>query len=77
MTCFPKCVNRIHRIGQTAPIVRIRKFIMNDSVEEQIMNMQRFKKGIADELYNDSGDGDMSGSGLSLDDFRLIFRRGK
>jgi SNF2 family DNA or RNA helicase len=71
----PQCVNRIHRIGQTAPIVRIRKFIVKDSVEEQIMKMQHCKKGIADELYQaDSGDREVSGSRLSLSDFKLIFR---
>lgn len=40
------------------------------------MKMQQGKKGIADELYNDTGDGDMSGTRLSLDDLRLIFRGG-
>ncbi|GKY97042.1 hypothetical protein MPSEU_000662800 [Mayamaea pseudoterrestris] len=72
-----QCVNRIHRIGQEASIVRVRKFIVNDSVEEQILKMQQCKKGVADELYNDTGDGDMSGSRLSLDDFKLIFQRNK
>ncbi len=37
-------MNRIHRIGQKAAIVRVRKFIVVDSVEEKIVNLQRKKK---------------------------------
>lgn len=72
-----QCINRIHRIGQTAPVVRVRKFIVKDSVEEQIMKMQRCKRGIADELYSDASEEDVSGTRLSLNDFKLIFRGGK
>jgi hypothetical protein len=39
--------------------------------------MQSYKKGIADELYNDSGDGELSGSKLSLNDMKLIFHGGE
>ena len=39
-----QCINRIHRIGQRAEVVRVRKFIVADSVEEKIVNLQGKKK---------------------------------
>eukprot|EP00957_Ditylum_brightwellii_P180180 13724628-Ditylum_brightwellii.AAC.1 len=42
-----QCINRIHRIGQTADVVRVRKFVVSDSVEEKIVSLQRRKKDMA------------------------------
>ena len=42
-----QCISRIHRIGQKAEQVRVRKFIVTDSVEEKIVNLQHKKKGMA------------------------------
>jgi SNF2 family DNA or RNA helicase len=39
-----QCINRIHRIGQHAKVVRVRKFIVTESVEEKIVNLQGKKK---------------------------------
>jgi SNF2 family DNA or RNA helicase len=39
-----QCINRIHRIGQQAKVVRVRKFVVTDSVEEKIVNLQGKKK---------------------------------
>jgi len=70
-----QCVHRIHRIGQTAPIVRVRKFVCTDSVEERIVELQRRKAYVASEIYSDAGRGGGLGSArLDMDDFRLIFR---
>lgn len=70
-----QCVNRIHRIGQTAPVVRVRKFICTDSVEERIVELQKRKAYIAGEIYSDAGRSADGGSArLSVDDFRLIFK---
>merc|ERR1712085_197719 len=41
-----QCISRIHRIGQQASIVRVRKFVVTDSVEEKIVDLQGMKKGI-------------------------------
>jgi SNF2 family DNA or RNA helicase len=74
---FTPGINRIHRIGQQAKVVRIRRFIVNDSVEERILELQNRKKFIADEIYNSQKRGDAVGGGtarLGLDDFKLIFR---
>lgn len=71
-----QCVNRIHRIGQNAPIVRVRKFVVNDSVEERIIELQDRKKYMADEIYNDVGrPATVGGARLGLDDFKVIFRK--
>ncbi|GAX28913.1 DNA repair protein RAD5 [Fistulifera solaris] len=73
-----QCINRIHRIGQQAKVVRIRRFIVNNSVEERILELQHRKKFIADEIYNSQKRADTVGGGtarLGLDDFKLIFRR--
>ena len=70
-----QCVHRIHRIGQTASIVRVRKFVCTDSVEERIVELQRRKAYVASEIYSDAGRGGGLGSArLDMDDFRLIFR---
>lgn len=37
---------RIHRIGQKAEVVRVRKFVVQDSVEEKIVKLQ-FKKKVS------------------------------
>ena len=39
-----QCISRIHRIGQLAEVVRVRKFVVTDSVEEKIVNLQGKKK---------------------------------
>lgn len=75
-----QCVNRIHRIGQTAKVVRVRKFVVVDSVEERIIELQKRKKGIANQVFGDgvgvAGGGDVedgSASNPTLDDMRLLF----
>ena len=71
-----QCVNRIHRIGQMAKVVRVRKFVVVNSVEERIVELQKRKAYVANEIYSSSGNGDVgAASRLSLDDFRLIFKR--
>jgi SNF2 family DNA or RNA helicase len=74
---FQQCIHRIHRFGQNAAIVRVRKFVVNDSVEERIVELQKRKAFVANEVYSDEagGTGKLEGSRLSLDDFRLIFQR--
>mmetsp|Transcript_6355 Transcript_6355/g.13370 ORF Transcript_6355/g.13370 Transcript_6355/m.13370 type:complete len:1327 (+) Transcript_6355:185-4165(+) len=69
-----QCVNRIHRIGQKAKVVRVRKFVVTDSVEEKIVSLQRKKKGIANEILSEKGDGQLA-TKPTLEDFKLIFGR--
>ena len=59
----------------------MRKFIVNDSVEERIVELQQRKAYVAGEIYKDAGHSvdsnkdSMESARLSLEDFRLIFRR--
>eukprot|EP00979_Chaetoceros_neogracilis_P000282 scaffold74_cov277-Chaetoceros_neogracile.AAC.11 len=69
-----QCINRIHRIGQTAAKVRVRKFIVTDSVEEKIVKMQERKQGMASEVLSDKASAGKTGK-PTLDDFKTIFGR--
>jgi len=69
-----QCINRVHRIGQTASVVRVRKFVVADSVEERIVELQEKKKDMASHVYSDANAGTMSSSKPTLEDFQLIFK---
>jgi SNF2 family DNA or RNA helicase len=74
-----QCINRIHRIGQKAKIVRVRKFVVNDSVEEKIVRLQQTKKSMASDILDakDNADGSdaVSGNKPTLDDFKILLGR--
>ena len=71
-----QCINRIHRIGQAAKIVRVRKFIVEDSVEEKITTLQKRKKDMASEILSSGEEGGaFTDSKPTLDDFKILFRR--
>jgi len=70
-----QCINRIHRIGQLAPLVRVRKFVVEDSVEEKILALQKWKKGMAGEILNGSDKSTPLSGKPTLDDFKMLFRR--
>jgi DNA repair protein RAD5 len=71
-----QCVDRIHRIGQTAEKVRVRKFYVANSVEERIVELQKRKKDMASAVLRDDGGEDEPGVGSrpTLDDFKILFR---
>jgi len=77
-----QCVNRIHRIGQAAAVVRVRKFVVAGTVEERIVELQGRKQSVADEVYKSSEDTAAGAAGkggaarLTHDDFKLIFSEG-
>ena len=75
-----QCVDRIHRIGQTAEKVRVRKFYVNNTVEDRIVELQKRKKNVASEVLcdNEGQDGgkDQGGARPTLDDFKILFRAG-
>jgi len=71
-----QCISRIHRIGQTAKIVRVRKFVVKDSVEERIVLLQRRKKDMACEVLSDiNTDGALTSTTPTLEDFQILFGR--
>ena len=73
-----QCINRIHRIGQTAQVVRVRKFVVTDSVEERMVQLQGRKKQVAGQILSDGANGENNGFGKdgsnpSVNDFKVIF----
>lgn len=69
-----QCVSRIHRIGQSAKVVRVRKFVVNESVEERIVLLQRRKKDMACKVLSDvNNDGALPSSTPTLEDFKILF----
>lgn len=75
-----QCINRIHRIGQLADVVRVRKFLVEDSVEEHIVRLQRKKSRMAGSILGSgdevSGGRDEESSNPTLEDFKAIFGTG-
>ena len=56
--------------------MRVRKFIVSDSVEEKMVKMQERKKGVASEVLSDKSTGMVgASSNPSLDELRIIFGR--
>ncbi|KAI8924726.1 SNF2 family N-terminal domain-containing protein [Entophlyctis helioformis] len=72
-----QAVDRVHRLGQTRPVVAVR-FIVKDSIEENILALQRKKLELARVTFkegdDDDGDDDGGSGGDSDDDGR---KRGK
>jgi SNF2 family DNA or RNA helicase len=53
----------------------VRKFIVNDSVEERIVELQGRKTYLANEIYSKGRDGEMGSAKLGLEEFKLIFQK--
>jgi len=70
-----QCINRVHRIGQQAKIVRVRKFVVADSVEEKIVSLQLKKKGMANTILDGDGADLLYSTKPSLEDFKLLLGR--
>jgi SNF2 family DNA or RNA helicase len=70
-----QCIARVHRIGQMASVVRVRKFVVKDSVEEQIVELQRRKRNISCAILSDANnDGALSNNTTpTLEDFKILF----
>mmetsp|Transcript_20834 Transcript_20834/g.30839 ORF Transcript_20834/g.30839 Transcript_20834/m.30839 type:complete len:1153 (+) Transcript_20834:3-3461(+) len=69
-----QCIMRCHRIGQTAPVVRVRKFCVKDSVEERIVSLQKRKKNMAGQVLSQSDKGNLQNSSkATMEDFKLLF----
>ena len=45
-------MDRTHRIGQTKPVV-VYRLITKNSIEERIMNIQKFKTAVANSVINE------------------------
>ncbi|KAG7345217.1 SNF2-related protein [Nitzschia inconspicua] len=73
-----QCIDRIHRIGQQAKEVRVRRFCVANSIEERILELQERKKNIASAALRDGGTSSHGeASRPSLEDFKLLFQEVK
>jgi len=72
-----QCINRVHRIGQKADIVLVRKFIVTDSVEEKILSLQKRKKSLSSQILGDkvSKFEEKGTSNPTIEDFNILFAR--
>lgn len=62
-----QATDRAHRIGQTRPVTVLR-LIMRDTVEEKVLNLQKQKKDLYDEIVEGNG----GVSSLSDDDIKFL-----
>jgi SNF2 family DNA or RNA helicase len=72
-----QCIDRIHRIGQEAQTVRVRKFCVANSIEERILELQERKNTLASAALRDSGNASQADPAVakpSLEDFKLLFQ---
>ena len=64
-----QAIDRVHRFGQDKT-VRVVRFVANDTVEDQIVELQKSKKALAEGALG----GNMSQlSRLNVRDLRLLF----
>ncbi|KAM3423596.1 hypothetical protein BST61_g1020 [Cercospora zeina] len=67
-----QAVDRVHRLGQTRPVF-IKHFIMNDSVEEGILKLQRKKEALA-QISMDKKKSKQEENKARMDDLRELFK---
>merc|ERR1719215_1797883 len=69
-----QCIHRIHRIGQRAKVVRVRKFVTENTVEEKIVQLQQTKKQMASGILDiHSNKSSSIQAQPTLSDFKNIF----
>jgi DNA repair protein RAD5 len=60
-----QAIDRLHRIGQTRE-VHVKRFIIKDSVEEKMLDIQRRKSKLVSALTSDNG-------GVTLEELMTFF----
>ncbi len=69
-----QCIHLIHRIGQRAKVVRVRKFVTENTVEEKIVQLQQTKKQMASGILDiNSSKSSSIQAQPTLSDFKNIF----
>ena len=68
-----QAVDRIHRLGQTRPVT-IKRFVMGDSFEEKMVELQRKKRALAElTMERDRGSREEAAR-RRLEELRSLFR---
>jgi len=68
-----QAVDRVHRLGQTREVT-IKRFIMKDSFEEKMLDLQRKKKALADLTMAREKSSKEQAAKQKLEDLRSLFR---
>jgi SNF2 family DNA or RNA helicase len=68
-----QAVDRVHRLGQTRP-VDIKRFVMEGSFEEKMLELQRKKKALADLTMSRGKGGKEQAARKRLEDLRSLFK---
>jgi hypothetical protein len=72
-----QAVNRVHRVGQTRPVL-IKRYVCRDTVEPAVMRLQARKRALAAQaLAASSPDALAAAHRLSLDDLLSLLPRGR
>lgn len=66
-----QAIDRVHRLGQLNEVV-VTRFVMKDSVEERILEIQNRKHVLVNELYMSKE----QAKDRKLDDLQILFRKG-
>jgi SNF2 family DNA or RNA helicase len=64
-----QAIDRVHRLGQTRPVV-VTRFIIKDTIEERIMELQQKKKNLAQGVMMRTKELRQ----IRIDELRLLFR---
>lgn len=67
-----QCFDRCHRLGQTQP-VQVVKFVVRDSVEERMLELQQTKRTLADNALGGRGQTPEQRRGQFIADMRTLF----
>ncbi|CAO3651476.1 unnamed protein product [Mucor hiemalis] len=67
-----QAIDRVHRLGQSKEVI-VTRFVMRDSVEERILEIQNRKHALVNELYQSKDEAKNS----KLDDLQILFSKSK
>ena len=68
-----QAVDRVHRLGQTRPVT-VKRFIMENSFEEKMLELQRRKKDLADLTMAREKHTKEGAARKRLEDLKMLFR---
>eukprot|EP01129_Flabellula_baltica_P004187 TRINITY_DN1431_c0_g4_i1.p1 TRINITY_DN1431_c0_g4~~TRINITY_DN1431_c0_g4_i1.p1 ORF type:complete len:391 (+),score=104.37 TRINITY_DN1431_c0_g4_i1:142-1314(+) len=67
-----QAIDRVHRIGQKK-VVQVISYVVKDSIEEQIIKLQQFKKSLSDGALGIDTNETARKMSLNIEDLRILF----